>query len=59
MYTEVAIELTTVANVRSAEYPRMYLASNFKIDDKENTDNRTYRMESTCHEGKSSYWEDQ
>ena len=25
MYTEVAIELTNVANTRSAAYPRMYL----------------------------------
>ena len=59
MYTEVATELRNVASTRSAAYPRMYLIEDLKIGDKENVDNRAHRIESTCHEGRISYWEDQ
>ena len=58
-YTEVAIELTSVANTRSVAYPRIYLTEGFRIGDEGNSDNRTYRIELTCHEGRISYWEDQ
>ena len=51
MYTEVAIALTNVANIRSAAYVRMYLNADFRIGGKENTDDRTYRIELTCHGG--------
>jgi hypothetical protein len=34
MYTEVAIELTNVANVRSDAYPRMYLIRDLSIGDR-------------------------
>ena len=51
MYTEVATELTNVANIRSAAYARMYLTIDFSIGGKENTDDRTYRIELTCHGG--------
>jgi len=59
MYTEVAIELTNVANVRSTAYPRRYLARSFSFSHRKNVDGWTYRIESTCHEGRISYWEDQ
>jgi len=59
MYTEVAIELTNVANTRSVAYSRMYLTEGFRIGSKGNPDDETYRIELTCHEGKISYWEDQ
>ena len=59
MYNEVAIELTNVANMRRAAYPMMYLTRDFRIGDKENVDDGTHRIESTFHEGRISYWEDQ
>ena len=59
IYTEVAIELTNVANARSEAYPRIYLAEGFRIGDKRNSGDGTYRIELTCHDGKISYWEDQ
>ena len=51
IYTEVAIALTNVANIRSAAYVRMYLNVDFRIGGKEYTDDRTYRIELTCHGG--------
>jgi len=58
MYNEVAIELTNVANMRSAAYPVMYLTRDFRTCNN-NPNTRTYRIESTSHGLRISYWEDQ
>jgi len=58
MYSEVAIELTNVANMRSAAYPRMYLTGNFRTCNK-NSNGWAYRIESTCQGSRISYREDQ
>ena len=59
VYTQVAAELTNVANARSAAYVRMYLTRDFRIGGNRVTYGRAYRIESTFHEGRISYWEDQ
>ena len=38
MYIEVAIELTNIANMRSAAYPRIYLIRSFRNCDEKNPD---------------------
>ena len=59
MYTEVAAELTSVANIRSVAYMRMYLTRDFRIGGNRVAYGGAYRIESTFHEGRISYWEDQ
>ena len=48
VYIEVAIELTNVANMGSAAYPRMYLTRGIRTCNR-NPSTRTYRIESTCY----------